>query len=92
MTVTQFVQNMRVLNSHYDNVTVPAFSGNGNCQVYWLQDSSFRMARAYSIPCTFYGGPPRARARYEGTLQTMFLDRLLSAAYNEGFDVFDQFI
>ncbi len=92
LTVMQFVQNMRELNAHSDTLTIPAFKGNGSCAVWELSSVSFGLAKARTIPCRFYGGPPKGHAMYTGTLLTMFIDRLLTAAFSSNFDVIDRFV
>ncbi|MFA5344721.1 MAG: hypothetical protein WC315_00365 [Candidatus Omnitrophota bacterium] len=92
LTVIQFVQNMRELNSMDDTLTIPAFKGNGRCSVWELGTVSFGLAKARTIPCRFYGGPPHNRAMYTGTLLTMFIDRLLTTALERNFNVIDKFV
>lgn len=92
LTVAQFVQNMRELNAHNDKLTIPSFTGNGGCVVWELNPVSFGLAKARTIPCRFYGGPPHGHALYTGTLLTMFIDRLLTVAFTNNFDIIDKFI
>jgi|WetSurMetagenome_2_1015567.scaffolds.fasta_scaffold02484_5 hypothetical protein len=92
MTVEQFVQNMRVLAAHEDRVTIPAYKGDGNCVVWELRHSTFKVMKAKDVVCTFYGGPPRKHSRYTGTLVTMFIDRLLTQAVHGDTNAIDQFL
>jgi hypothetical protein len=92
LTVLQFVQNMRELNAHNDTLTIPAFKGNGSCVVWELSHVSFGLAKARTIPCRFYGGPPKGHATYTGTLLTMFIDRLLTTTFSNNFDIIDKFV
>lgn len=83
---------MRELNSHNDTLSIPAFKGNGTCAVWELGHTSFGLAKARSIPCRFYGGPPRGQAKYTGTLLTMFIDRVLITALTHDFTTIDKFL
>ncbi len=91
LTVSQFIQYMTELGAQDDEMSIPAFR-NGNCFVHELLSVSFGRARARCIPCSFYGGPPKGHSVYRGTLLTMFIDRLLTAALANNFMVLDKYL
>ncbi len=85
MSVSDFVQAMREFNSHNDFVTVRGIWTNRERGVVWeLSGTNIAMMPARAIQCKFYGGPPGNRQYYEGTLLTMFMDRVMSDALDEG--------
>lgn len=89
LTVEQFTRNMHVMGASTEPLVIPAFR---HCVVWELDSTSFALARAIRIPCTFYGGPPQSHGMFTGTLLTMFLDRLLTAIKFHNFDAIDRFL
>ena len=86
MSVKQFVQSMREYGCQNDNVTVEGVWNGGRVRgrVWELAETNIAILCATSVPCTFYGGPPGNRQMYKGTLMTLLLDRVMSAALEDG--------
>ncbi len=86
MTVIEFVAAMRKLKAFGDTISIPSFSDGGWHGVWELGKVSFGLAKARTIPCRFYGGPPDQHGIYTGTLITVLIDRILTATYGDGCD------
>jgi hypothetical protein len=83
---------MKALNAHKDLIHIPSYKGSSPFAVWELHSTSFGLAKAKSVPCRFYGGPPMKYTTFTGTLLTMLIDRILTAHYNGNLDVVNKFL
>jgi hypothetical protein len=89
LTVIQVVQKATTLKAHLDPVVIP---GYGHGLLWNLGQASFSLAKARSIPCLFYGGPPSCHQKFKGTLLEMFVDRVMMAIFLGNYDALDQIL
>lgn len=86
MTVREFVQFMHEYHSSNDTVLVDGiWSGDRiHGRVWELAETNAAPSLAKNIKIKFYGGPPDNRTYYTGSLLTMLMDRVMSAALEDG--------
>ncbi len=86
LSVKQFVQAMREYGSLNDSVIVEGVWAGDRVRgrVWELAETNISILCAASVRCRFYGGPIGNRTYYNGSLLTMLLDRVMSAALEKG--------
>jgi hypothetical protein len=86
MSVKQFVASMSEYGSLHDSVIVEGVWNGDRVRgrVWELAETNIAILCASSVKCRFFGGPPGNRTYYTGSLLTMLMDRVMSAAIENG--------
>lgn len=85
ITVRGVVEFLWEYDSLNDTVIIPNLWPNRDRGKVWeLQCIPIESRPAKEIRCTFFGGPPGARCKYNGSILTMLLDRVMACALEKG--------
>jgi hypothetical protein len=85
LTVRGVVEFLWEYDSLSDTVIIPNLWTNRDRGKVWeLQNTHVENQPARDIRCTFFGGPPGARDKYNGSILTILLDRVMACALEKG--------
>jgi len=89
-TVGEFLFLMRKLDCLRDHIIVKGIKKRDRIDICELDTSAMRLIPIKNIPCKFYGGPPKGRGTYSGSLLSLLIDRILTVSLiHENYSIFD---